>query len=220
MTAVDYTEEMLEKARENAGNLTEKITFRQMDGQNLEFADGTFDVVISRNLTWNLEKPQKAYSEWQRVLKEGGVLLNFDANWYGYLYDAEKKRQYEQDRKNVEEKHLEDHYLCTDIDRMEKIALQMPLSGITRPAWDLQILKELDMESVQADEDVWKCVWSEEEKLNYGSTPMFMVCARKKRTANGTYQLLNLDVQPGERLSGYLELAEGNSGCRQRFSTG
>lgn len=62
-----------------------------MDGQNLEFADGTFDVVISRNLTWNLENPQKAYSEWQRVLKEGGVLLNFDANWYGYLYDAEKK---------------------------------------------------------------------------------------------------------------------------------
>ena len=54
VTAVDYTEEMLEKARENAGNLTEKITFQQMDGQNLEFADGTFDVVISRNLTWNL----------------------------------------------------------------------------------------------------------------------------------------------------------------------
>ena len=209
VTAVDYTEEMLEKARENAGNLIEKITFQQMDGQNLEFADGTFDVVISRNLTWNLENPQKAYSEWQRVLKEGGVLLNFDANWYGYLYDAEKKRQYEQDRKNVEAKHLEDHYLCTDIDRMEKIALQMPLSGMKRPAWDLQVLKALNMESVQADEDVWKCVWSEEEKLNYGSTPMFMVCARKKRTANGTYHLLNLDVQPGERLSGYLELAEG-----------
>ena len=46
-----------------------------------------------------------------------------------------QKRQYEQDRKNVEAKHLEDHYLCTDIDRMEKIALQMPLSGMKRPAW-------------------------------------------------------------------------------------
>lgn len=28
-----------------------------------------------------------------RVLKPGGVLLNFDANWYGYLYDEEKKKR-------------------------------------------------------------------------------------------------------------------------------
>lgn len=73
-------------------NLDEKVSFFRMDAQNLAFMDNSFDVVISRNLTWNLEKPDQAYREWCRVLKSGGVLLNFDANWYGYLYDEEKKK--------------------------------------------------------------------------------------------------------------------------------
>ena len=84
--AVDYTEGMLEKAKENAGELCRNIHFQRMDAQKLEFEDNTFDVVISRNLTWNLEHPDVAYREWVRVLKVGGKLLNFDANWYGYLY--------------------------------------------------------------------------------------------------------------------------------------
>ena len=87
VTAVDYTQEMLDTAKKNAGNLCERISFYKMDAQNLEFEDDVFDVVISRNLTWNLKDPKRAYEEWCRVLKPGGKLLNFDANWYGYLYD-------------------------------------------------------------------------------------------------------------------------------------
>ena len=71
VTAVDYTEEMLREARKNAGELAEQITWKQMDAQKLDFKDGTFDAVVSRNLTWNLEKPEKAYEEWMRVLKPG-----------------------------------------------------------------------------------------------------------------------------------------------------
>ena len=68
------------------------------------------------------------------------------ANWYGYLYDEEKRQSYEEDRKLVENENLDDHYLCTDIDRMEKIALQMPLSSINRPSWDRKFLKENGLE--------------------------------------------------------------------------
>lgn len=175
VTAVDYTREMLEKAMENAGNLCERISFYRMDAQNLEFEDNRFDVIISRNLTWNLEKPDKAYEEWMRVLKPGGKLLNFDANWYGYLYDEEKRQAYERDRKNVEQMDLDDHYLCTDIDAMEQIALKMPLSAKVRPAWDVEVLNRIGAGEVCADTQVWERVWSTEEKLNYGSTPMFMV---------------------------------------------
>ena len=81
VTAVDYTQEMLDTAKRNAGILCERISFYQMDAQNLEFEDDVFDVVISRNLTWNLKDPKRAYEEWCRVLKPGGSLLNFDANW-------------------------------------------------------------------------------------------------------------------------------------------
>ena len=74
---------------------------------------------------------------------------------------------------------LDDHYLCTDIDRMEKIALQVPLSETRRPGWDVKVLKELGASQIQVNEDIWQQVWSEEEKLNYGSTPMFMIEVKK-----------------------------------------
>lgn len=179
VNAVDYTTGMLEKARENAGTLCSNIEFARMDAQKLLFEDEVFDVVISRNLTWNLEQPEEAYREWIRVLKKGGKLLNFDANWYGYLYDESKREAYEEDRRNVEKAAVDDYYLCTDIDRMEKIALQVPLSAIKRPQWDIETLKKAGVSHILADEDIWKTLWSREEKLNGQSTPMFMIVAEK-----------------------------------------
>lgn len=212
VTAVDYTEEMLEKAKENLGKYTkyglERVTLQRMDAQNLEFADETFDVVISRNLTWNLEKPEQAYQEWMRVLKPGGVLLNFDANWYGYLYDEEKKEAYEADRKKVEEQQLDDHYLCTDIDRMENIARQVPLSAMERPAWDTKVLESLGVCSIQTDSEIWKRVWSEEERLNYASTPMFLV--RAEKSAEQSFQLGEVTVRRGEKYQGDISFANGD----------
>lgn len=212
VTAVDYTEEMLEKAKENLGKYTkyglERVTLQRMDAQNLEFADETFDVVISRNLTWNLEKPEQAYQEWMRVLKPGGVLLNFDANWYGYLYDEEKKEAYEADRKKVEEQQLDDHYLCTDIDRMENIARQVPLSAMERPTWDTKVLESFGVCSIQTDSEIWKRVWSEEERLNYASTPMFLV--RAEKSAEQSFQLGDVTVRRGEKYQGDISFANGD----------
>lgn len=204
VTAVDCTQKMLEKARENAGELSGSIAFLQMNAQELEFADNTFDVVISRNLTWNLKNPEKAYQEWHRVLKPGGVLLNFDANWYGYLYDEEKRAAYEQDRQNVEQQKLEDHYLGTDIDVMEQIAREVPLSGVHRPQWDEEVLTKLGFE-VSVDTDIWKQVWSREEKWNYGSTPMFLVRGKKREA----FRIGGIKVQPGTRFSGCIGFGDG-----------
>ncbi|HBN56586.1 MAG TPA: SAM-dependent methyltransferase [Lachnospiraceae bacterium] len=183
VTAVDYTSAMLAKAKQNAGVLADRIHFYQMDAQRLEFPDGMFDVVISRNLTWNLEEPDRAYAEWMRVLKDGGKLLNFDANWYHHLFDKEKRRKYEEDRMQVEARQMEDHYTCTDIDAMEKIARQVPMSRTMRPEWDLQVLKAYAGGQVQADEQVWKRVWDQTEQVNYASTPMFLITAVKYQTA-------------------------------------
>ena len=43
VTAVDYTASMLAEARRNAGVLAGKIDFRQMNAEELLFADGSFD---------------------------------------------------------------------------------------------------------------------------------------------------------------------------------
>ncbi|MCR5844444.1 MAG: hypothetical protein K6G66_10860 [Oscillospiraceae bacterium] len=61
---------------------------------------------------------------------------------------------------------------------MEDIARRVPLSAIRRPAWDLAVLEKLGLEA-EADQDIWRQLWSEEEKLNFASTPLFLVKAWK-----------------------------------------
>ncbi len=181
VTAGDYTPAMLDEARANAQaeGMEGIIGFTRMDAEALEVANDTFDVVVSRNLTWNLPHPERAYAEWLRVLKPGGLLLNYDANWYAHLYDAELRLAYEADRQATQEAGIKDEYIGTDIDAMEDIARQMPLSPVERPAWDEGVLRELGATQIEVDPQVWERVFSPEERVNYASTPMFRVKARK-----------------------------------------
>ena len=210
VTAVDVTEEMLKEARANAGDLAEKILWRTGDAQKLDFAENSFDAVVTRNVTWNLENPAEAYREWYRVLKPGGALYNFDADWYGYLYDEEKRNGYEQDRRNVEAQNMKDYQngKGADIGRMEAIARQVPLSSRRRPQWDVQAMEQAGFEDVLADTEVWREVWTDEEIANNGSTPIFLVSGEKKHTGRA-FCLNNAAVEPGQRWSGYLELNAG-----------
>lgn len=175
VTAADFAETMLKEAKKNARALAEKIYFRTEDAMDLSFADQSFDVIISRNLTWNLPNPQKAYQEWLRVLKQNGLLLIFDANWYAYLSDEEKREAYKNDRENVKKQGYEDYNIGAGFDIMEEIAKGLPLTGIKRPQWDEEVFWEQKVSAVSCVEDIGSKVYSEKEKINYSSTPLFMI---------------------------------------------
>lgn len=179
VTAVDYTPAMLEKAMENAGSLRDRIDFYRMDAQNLNFDSGSFDAVVTRNLTWNLESPQRAYAEWRRVLRPGGVLLNFDAGWYSYLYDDEKRRGCQRDRAAVAELGVRDFNDYPEGAVMEDISKNLILSRLRRPQADIWMAENAGFSAVSVDPDIGQRVWSADEKINYGSTPMFMLRAVK-----------------------------------------
>ncbi len=178
VTAIDLTPAMLQEARKNAGAYAGEIVFSKMNAEALTFADNSFDAVVSRNLTWNLPHPGKAYAEWARVLKPGGLLLNFDANWYAYLFEKAAQAAYLQDRVNSAAHGIADQNVGENFDVMERIARHLPLSSVHRPAWDREQLTALGLRC-ETDEEVWKRVWSEEEKLNFASTPLFLVRAGK-----------------------------------------
>lgn len=54
VTAIDLTPAMLEEAKRNAGALRDQILFLEMNAEELTFQDRSFDVIVTRNLTWNL----------------------------------------------------------------------------------------------------------------------------------------------------------------------
>ena len=178
VTAVDYTASMLEEARRNAGALAGCIRFRQMNAEELTFPADSFDVVVTRNVTWHLRDPERAYGQWSRVLKPGGVLLNFDANWYRYLWDRGAEQAHARDRENLWASDVRDETAGTDVSAMEAIARQAPLSARMRPGWDLGVLRGLGLQAA-ADTEIWRQVWTREERINNASTPMFLVEARK-----------------------------------------
>lgn len=179
VTAVDYSPGMLAQAKHNAGILAERITFVQADAREIPCPDESFDAIVTRNLTWNLPKPESAYAEWYRLLKKGGVLLNFDANWYAYLFDEEKKAQFDACRVNTRLAGVEDHESYAHGDIMEDISRQLPLGKIERPQWDIAVLKQIGFSRVEADTEAGQKLWNPEEKINYASTPGFLICAVK-----------------------------------------
>lgn len=178
VTAVDLSPAMLAEAVNNAGDLAKKIDFREMSAECLDFQSESHDVAVSRNLTWNLPHPESAYSEWCRVLRSGGLLLNFDSNWYNYLFDDSAKAKYESDRLRSAELGLGDQNIGENFDLMEDIARSLPLSSLARPAWDEAVLSELGMD-VRVNADIWKKVWTLQEQTNFSSTPMFIITAFK-----------------------------------------
>lgn len=205
VTAIDYTEEMLKEAQQNAGGLAKCIVWKTGDAQALDVENNSFDVIVTRNVTWNLPRPDLAYREWLRVLKPGGVLYNFDADWYGHLYNEEKRNSYEKDRQQTEEQQVEDYYRGTDIEKMEEIARQVPLSRLERPKWDLETMTKTGFLDVSCDKAVWKEVWTEEEIINNSTSPIFLLTGRKR----AAFHLKNITVEPGQKWNGELELADG-----------
>ncbi len=81
VTGVDLSEKMIETARQNARAEGLSIDFQVGDAEHLLFPDDSFDVVVSRNLLWTLPDPEKAITEWKRVLKPGGRLVVSDGYW-------------------------------------------------------------------------------------------------------------------------------------------
>ncbi|MBF4693952.1 class I SAM-dependent methyltransferase [Fusibacter ferrireducens] len=172
MTGVDLTPVMIEEARKLADNEGLKISFDEMDAQNLLFEDESFDAVISRNLTWTLPDPERAYGEWFRVLKKEGVLINFDANYgSGILsHKAEKKGA----GNEVPYGHTGVTHELEKENR--EITLAMKISREERPTWDTAVLKKIGFSFCTSDVHVGKSILGE---LNDPAAPIFLVAAKK-----------------------------------------
>lgn len=149
VTSIDYSDNMLERLRENMAKRGLTANTMQMDAQNLAFPDESFDAVVQRNVLWNLDDPAKAYREMCRVLRPGGLLIIDDGNHYLASHDAEYAAEAERMRREAARHpaapgdHSTHNPEQVDFTIIERIAVEQPLSSVRRPQWDLDQLIRL-----------------------------------------------------------------------------
>ena len=72
LVLTDFSEGMLNTARENIGNRN-NIEYRVADIQNLPFEDNSFDMVIANSMLYHVPDINKGINEVRRVLKDEGT---------------------------------------------------------------------------------------------------------------------------------------------------
>ena len=148
---VDLTPAMLEEARALASQRGLDITFREMDAQALDYEDGCFDAVISRNLTWTLPDPERAYGQWSRSRSTQNRRVPADSP-YGHVGMTDRLQ-----REN------------------DEITLTMDV-GRARPAWDREVLEGIGFADCRVDPRVGRRILG---PLDLEHAPMFGIAARK-----------------------------------------
>lgn len=162
---IDLTEEMITEAKRISADMNIDADFYVMDAEEPDFDPESFDMIVSRNLTWTLPHLEKAYSSMHRLLKPGGVLINFDAD-----YCREKKAEKLPENhahKSLSEATMQEYENIKDILRDDQLA---------RPNWDRELLTRAGFKNVEVDTGVWKRVYGTFDEF-YNPTPIFKITA-------------------------------------------
>lgn len=166
VTGVDLSEKMVQEARKNCLAAGVPARFRKMNAQALDFADESFDVILSRNLTWTLPDVMEAYREWHRVLRPQGIILNFDSDYGCKTFTKTKDADHV--HASLSQETLT---ACNDIKH------QLRISQHRRPFWDARFLHSLGME-VSVDADIAPRV-QRDPSMHYDDVAVFGIHAKK-----------------------------------------
>ena len=170
LTGIDLTPAMIQEAQKQAIQECSDAAFIVMDAQKLAFNHEQFDAIITRNLTWTLPEPETAYKDWYRVLKKGGVLLNFDAN-----YGLALQRKSAEEKEEACNKYGHRGMTMELVKANEEITNYMSIGKESRPEWDMEVLKRIGFSQCNYDVNIGESVLKER---NDPYAPMFLIYAK------------------------------------------
>lgn len=75
VTGIDLSPGMLEKAKEKSRVLNLPVKLLEMDAQNMEFSDNSFDAVVATCVFCSVPDPLKGLKEIRRVCKPNGKII-------------------------------------------------------------------------------------------------------------------------------------------------
>ncbi len=180
VTAIDISGAMIDEAKAIAKiyAVDENIDFIQMDVDELDFAEGQFDIIASRYAFWLFEKPEIVYKKCYRLLKRGGVLLNFDSDWLLPLRDEDCKKRFLKDEQELIQRfgEFEDFYHNAEV---MAVFNSLPLSAKKRPDWDEKICLKIGFINVEQEAYQESNLRDDFFALRYKEMPVFLIKAEK-----------------------------------------
>jgi len=78
LTAIDITPGMITKLQQRAEKLHIPVDAQVMNGQQLAFADNSFDAIVAHLILAVIPDPVACIKEVERILKPGGTVMVFD----------------------------------------------------------------------------------------------------------------------------------------------
>ncbi|MGI5874944.1 MAG: class I SAM-dependent methyltransferase [Bacillota bacterium] len=167
VTAIDLTPSMLAEARRNAAAEGVRIRFLEMDAEEPALAEGSFDLIVTRNLTWTLPHLQKAYQNWFGLLKTGGTLLNFDGDYHSLSQSC---------CDSLPKNHAHNQLTKEQKEECEHIYEQLPQDQ--KPEIDIRFLEEAGFTDLFVDLSLSDRVYQNIDEF-YNPVPMFRLRAKK-----------------------------------------
>ena len=167
VTGIDLTAEMIRGARRTAAQLKLSPTFLVMDAESPDFPPHSFDAIVTRNLTTFLPHLPEAYARWHGLLREGGVLVNFDGDYYFDRSDAP-----------LPENHAHRDLTAAQNAAYARISDEMRHIQRPRPAWDMELLSRAGFRDCRVDRGVYRRVYREIDRF-FNPTPIFCITATK-----------------------------------------
>ena len=145
-------------------------SFRRGNAVKLDFPDESFDAVTSNYVYHNItgKDKQLLLLETLRVLKKGGILLNFDADY------ASNVRNQNTSASHISDTEVYGHCGVTPELEQENasITLSMPMSRKQRPYWDQEFLENIGFSRSGYDLSVGQNILKEHDLKD---APMFLV---------------------------------------------
>lgn len=165
VTGIDLTADMIAEAKRIAGRMGFPADFYVMDGENPDFPPHSFDAIVTRKLTWALPNLPRAYQKWHELLKPGGILINFDADYCREKPPASLPEHHAHQEVGTD--------LMKEYERMKDVLrpTQRP-----RPQWDTELLAAAGFDHITVDAGVWQRIYREKDEF-YDPTPGFAIAA-------------------------------------------
>lgn len=134
-SAVDLSPGMIEEAKQVSHVLDLPVDYHVMDAQDLAFADNQYDLVFTRLMTWTIPDVNKCYQEAFRVLRKGGMFLNFDGDFGKTVFSQDGHERYP----------------AEIMEEANVIKSELDISRHKRPEKDLEILDKVGFATIRVD---------------------------------------------------------------------